>query len=188
MSKLSALQMLAYLKSYLCVYDQSSQKTYISSTKSNENPNFLHEIGKSHTNQLIGEIIHDKYKVLLKDSEVKNLNGLIKFYCIKNDKYKHIHTRVCCQNNSIYFDMGDGTIRKITDSKHDLIEKSPVKFLNSISTGAIVEPDIANADIELLHNHIHISDSTFKVLLVAILNAFFTDTAKCQPTCRILLV
>jgi len=148
----------------------------MSKVKVNENPNFFFEIGKSHTNQFIVEIIHDKYKVLLKDSEVKNLNGLVKFHCIKNEKYKHINIRVCCHNNSIYIDMGNGTIRKITGSKHDLIEKSSVKFLSSISTGAMTEPDIKNADIELLHKHININDSNFKVLLVAILNAFFTDT------------
>lgn len=176
MGKLTDEAALAYLSTFKTIYDNKKEICFISDNTNNGSMNYFRGFGDADTDEYIGELIYKEFGLFPSDALLKRVIKVIAYETKKNGMQQNVHYRVANTDSSIYVNMGDGSIIRITAKRVSIVEKSPVKFVLHNTLGSMTRPDFENGDIKLLRKYILGSDADFKLILVFIFNCFFTGT------------
>ncbi|MDP2904409.1 MAG: hypothetical protein Q8N96_15095 [Methylovulum sp.] len=172
----TALQFVGTLKSHHRIYDDKKGNCYIEDKSKYSDSSFYRAIGEQDTNMYLNELFLKKFSDLMTDAALKKVNAMLVHETKTRGEKYNINFRVAKLDDKIYINAGNGKVIKITSQEVIKVKTNKVKFEIHDSIGCIANPDLDNGDIDLLKKYIPVGQADFKLILVFIFNAFFTDT------------
>lgn len=176
MGKLNEEIILSYLYKFVRFYDSKKSMSFIVDKTPTGSLNFFRALGDSSTAEYISDLIFDEFGKYPSEASLKRIINMLSHQTRKNGKQKNVHHRVANTAKSIYVDMGNRSITRITPKSVLSVGKAPIKFAVHTSLGVMPIPDMENGDFSLLKKYIPVKSGEFKLILVFIFNCFFTDT------------
>ena len=177
MGKLTEEMALTYLRTFKTIYDCKKETSFIEDNANAGSLKFFRGFGDTDTSGYIRELIYSEFETFPSDAFLKRIIQVLAYETKKNGIQQYVNYRVANTDEAIYINLGNGTVVVRINAKSVLpVTKLPVKFAIYPNLGQMALPDIENGKYALLRKYILVSNSELKLILVFILNCFFTNT------------
>lgn len=157
------------------VYDATANISYIKETTTYKGGGVCRRIHDAVTNAYISQYINrTDNAVFITSSQQKQINEILHFKAKNEGEKKRVHKRFSQGKLTISVSLGKGRSLIISKSFCSEIKNKKKFFLEHINISPIDDFDINNGDINLLKKYLLISDEEFILVVVFMVNMFFT--------------